>query len=160
VKLLLCILFVLSILPPAHASGPGPTTKCAQVGNDDTIRLYDPLLRTGLLVAYARLFPQARMPPDERVFQVETHIRCMNGRLLACFTGANLPCGKLHAAPENAGAAAYCKTDPQALVVPAFAVGHDAAYAYRCVDGRPSITGATFRLDARGFAATLWAPLD
>jgi hypothetical protein len=84
----------------------------------------------------------------------------MDGRLLACFTGANLPCSRLNDARENQGAATYCRDNPDAPFVPAFATGHDAAYTYRCVAGRASTAGETFKLDPRGFAATLWAPID
>jgi hypothetical protein len=144
----------------AYAAEPGPAAYCAEVRNDDAVRAYDPSLRPGLLNAYARLFPQARMPPDDRVFQASTHLRCADGRLLACFTGANLPCGKLNAARDNRGAAAFCAENPNAQVVPAFATGHDAAFLYRCAAGQAEMSGETFVLDRRGFAAELWAPLD
>lgn len=144
----------------ARASLAGPTEQCALVRNDDTIQPYDASLRAGLLRAYAHLFPQARMPPDEQQFEAGTHIRCMDGRLLACFTGANLPCSKMNTARDNQGATAYCRTNPDAPFVPAFAIGHDSAYNYRCVGGRASVAGETFKLDRRGFAATFWAPID
>jgi hypothetical protein len=160
VKISLLVLCVLSLPLPAHAAESGPAAQCVRVGNDDTIRGYDPALQAGLRRAYARLFPQAHTPPDDRAFQAQAHVRCMDGRLLACFTGANLPCGRMNASRDNPGATAFCKADPQADVVPAFATGHDTVYAYRCVDGRPRVTGNTFQLDSRGFAASLWAPLD
>jgi hypothetical protein len=160
VKCLLVVLCGLSLSPFARAAEPGPAAHCLKTGNDDTVRGYDPSLRPGLLRAYARLFPQARMPPNEHAFQAQAHIRCSNGQLLACFTGANLPCDKMSTARDNPGAAAFCKTDPQAELVPSFATGHDAVYAYRCLDGRPQVTGHTFPLDSRGFATSLWAPLD
>jgi hypothetical protein len=144
----------------ARTSWAGPGEQCAQVRDDDTIRPYDASLRTGLLKAYARLFPQARMPPDEQQFSAGAHIRCMDGHLLACFTGANLPCSKMNTQRENQGAAEYCRSNPDAPFVPAFATGHESAYNYRCVAGHASIASETFKLDARGFAATLWAPIE
>ena len=84
----------------------------------------------------------------------------MNGRLLACFTGANLPCAKMNTSRDNAGAEAFCRSSPDANVVPAFATGHDAAYRYRCTSGQAKIVGNTFALDQRGFAAKLWAPME
>jgi hypothetical protein len=143
-----------------HAAEEGPATLCAQARDDDTVRRYEPSLRAGLLRAYAHLFPQARMPPNEQEFQAGAHVRCMDGRLWACFTGANLPCEKMNTARDNKGAEAFCQTNPDAPVVPAFAAGHDTIYSYRCVAARAEITGSTFPLDARGFAATLWAPVD
>jgi hypothetical protein len=158
VKLLHLTILLLSLF--ARTSFAGPAEHCAQVRNDDTIRPYDAALRTGLLDAYAHLFPQARMPPDERQFEAGAHIRCMDGRLLACFTGANLPCSKMDTQRHNKGADAYCRSNPDAPFVPAFATGHDAAYTYRCLGGRASIAGETFKLDPRGFAASLWTPIE
>jgi hypothetical protein len=80
--------------------------------------------------------------------------------MLACFSGANLPCGKLNLARDNRGAAAFCAANPNAQVVPAYATGHDAAYLYRCVGGQAEISGETYLPDERGFAAELWTPLD
>jgi hypothetical protein len=155
--LLLVIMFVSLFVPVA---GAGPAEQCAHVGNDDTIHPYDASFRAGLLRAYAQLFPQARMPPDDQAFQAGAHIRCMDGRLLACFTGANLPCEKMNVGRDNKGADAFCRTNPETAFVPAFATGHDSAYAYRCAAGHAVVAGETFPLDRRGFAASLWAPID
>lgn len=144
----------------ARVAGAGPAEQCAQVRNDDTIHPYDASLRAGLLRAYVRLFPQARMPPDDQAFQAGAHIRCMDGQLLACFTGANLPCAKMDTDRDNKGAEAFCRTNPTTPFVPAFATGHDSAYSYRCVAGHAAITGETFPLDPRGFAGPLWAPIE
>jgi hypothetical protein len=158
VKLLLFAIVLLSLF--ARGSWADPAERCAQVGDDDTILLYDGSLRTGLLRAYTHLFPQARTPPDEQQFQAAVHIRCVGGRLLACFTGANLPCSRMNTERENQGAAAYCRSNPDAPFVPAFATGHDSVHNYRCVAGRASIVGETFKLDSRGFAATLWVLIE
>ncbi len=130
------------------------------MGNDDAVHPYDASLRAGLLRAYVRLFPQARMPRDNQSFEAGAHIRCMDGRLLACFTGANLPCGKMNVDRSNRGAEAYCRDNRASPFVPAFATGHDSAFVYRCVGGHAEVSGETFKLDARGFAASLWAPID
>jgi hypothetical protein len=156
-RLVLVVAFVLLFAPGALA---GPAEQCAQVGNDDTVRPYDPSLRPGLLKAYARLFPRARMPPDDQAFQAGAHIRCMDGRLLACFTGANLPCGKMNTDRNNKGAQAFCRENRPTPFVPAFATGHDSAYTYRCVAGHAEISGETFKFDSRGFAASVWAPIE
>ena len=143
----------------AQAAGTGPEAQCSQVQNDDTIRHYDPRLRLGLLKAYRRLFPHASMPPDETSFEAGTHVRCMNGHLFACFTGANLACAKVNASAENKGAEAYCRANPQASVVPAYATGHDTIYRFHCTGGRAEITGPPIPLDDRGFAVSQWAPI-
>jgi hypothetical protein len=144
----------------AGSQGGAPAEQCARVRNDDTIHPYDPVLKAGLLGAYAHLFPQARIPPDDRTFGAGTHIRCMDGRLLACFTGANLPCSKMNIVRENKGADAFCRSNPDSSVVPALATGHDTIYAYRCVARRAEVEATIFPLDARGFAAALRAPVE
>jgi hypothetical protein len=67
-----------------HAAEVGLAAQCARVRNDDTVRSFDPSLREGLLRAYGRLFPRARMPRNDQEFQAGAHIRCMDGRLSAC----------------------------------------------------------------------------
>jgi hypothetical protein len=160
-RVIALVLACAAFLPgPTPAAEPDPVAQCARVRDDDTIRPYTPSLRNGLLRAYVRLFPHASMTPDEDEFQAGANIRCMDGHLLACFTGANLPCAKLDQSRVSQGADTFCQSNQNADFVPAFAVGHDNAYAYRCTSGKPAITGTTFPLDARGFAANLWAPLD
>jgi hypothetical protein len=151
-----------AVLPPALAGAAttGTAARCVQVRNDDTVRPYEPSLRAGLMKAYARLFPGAQSPPPEDVLRDGSNIRCMNGRLYACFVGANLPCGKMNSARNNPGADEFCRTNANADVVPAFATGHDTIYSYRCQSGRPLITGRTFALDPRGFATQFWTPLE
>ncbi len=160
--MLTAVLPAWAVLAPAkvQAANTDMAALCAQIRNDDTVRPYDPSLRTGLTRAYARLFPGAPMPPPEAELKNGANIRCMDGRLLACFTGANLPCRKMNTARDNRGANEYCRANADADAVPAFATGHDTIYSYRCTGGRPVIVGTTFSLDPRGFAARLWAPLD
>jgi hypothetical protein len=139
---------VMLLAPIAGRGGePGLAAHCAAVRDDDSVR------------PFARLFPHARTP-DEQQLRAGTHLRCMDGRLLACFTGANLPCGKLNVARDNRGASAFCAANPNAQVVPAFATGHDAAFLYRCTGGQAEVSGETFVPDRRGFAAELWAPVE
>jgi hypothetical protein len=157
VKHLIAVLWV--ALVPLQAMA-GLAEQCVRKRNDDTVRSYDPSLKAGLLAAYGHLFPKAQMPPDDRAFQSGAHIRCMDGRLFACFTGANLPCTKMNTVGENEGAGAFCRSNPDAQAVPAFAAGHDTIYAYRCVGRRAEIEATVLTLDARGFAASLWAPVE
>jgi hypothetical protein len=150
------------VLSAGQAAGadPGLAARCARVHDDDTVEGYVPALHEGFVKAFERLFPSASQPPDEREIQAGAHIRCMDGHLLACFTGANLPCSKMNAARDNRGADAFCRANPDAPAVPAFATGHDTIYQYRCVSGRADVTGTLLDLDRRGFAARLWTPLD
>ena len=96
--------FVVAVLlaPFAGRAGePGSeAAHCAAVRDDDEVRPCDASLRAGVLAAFSRLFPNARTP-NEQQLRAGAHLRCMDGRLLACFTGANLPCGKLNAARDD-----------------------------------------------------------
>jgi hypothetical protein len=141
------------------ADHAGTAAQCARVVNDDTVRPYDPALKSQLAAAFQHLFPQAPAP-DVAMLRAQSHLRCMDGHLMACFTGANLPCGKLSATRDNPGADAFCKSDPNAAIVPAYATGHDSAFSYRCRSGRAEVTGSTFPVDARGFAKPLWTRID
>ena len=130
---------------------------CRQVKNDDTIRPYSHELYSGTVRAFKKLFPDAKGTPPESELQAQASYRCMNGKVLACFVGANLPCAKMNAARDNPGADEFCKTNPNDDIVPAFATGHDAVYSYKCVSGKAVVTGEPWVLDKRGFAKKLWA---
>ncbi len=132
---------------------------CALLGNDDTIRDYDPALRDRTTLAFKTLFPQAKGAPDDSSLETQAQYRCMNGKVMVCFVGANLPCTKMNAKRENAGADSFCRDNPAAESVPAFATGHDTIYAYRCQAARAEVTATTRQLDQRGFARTLWVEL-
>jgi hypothetical protein len=130
---------------------------CRQMKNDDTIRPYSHDLYSGTVKAFKKLFPDAKGTPAESELQTQANYRCMDGKVLACFVGANLPCAKMNAARDNPGANEFCKTNPNEDVVPAFATGHEAVYSYKCASGKAVVTGETWALDKRGFAQKLWA---
>lgn len=156
---------VLVALPlVAHAAGPaeasGPAARCARMGNDDTVRGYDPTLRDGFLRAWRKSFPGGTTKPDEALLRAQSHYRCMDGHLYACFTGANLPCDKLDQRRENAGAEAFCRANPASDSIPMAATGHDTPYEWRCRNGRAEVVGTVQELDARGFGKALWTRMN
>lgn len=129
---------------------------CARLGNDDSIRDYDPSLRTRTASAFKKLFPNAKGMPDGTSWETQAQYRCMNGKVMVCFVGANLPCIRMNARRENPGADMFCRDNPDAGSVPAYAIGHDSIHAYRCRNGKTEVTGTTRQLDQRGFAKDLW----
>jgi hypothetical protein len=133
--------------------------KCSQVGNDDTVRPFEPSLRSGFVKAYALLFPNNQSKPDEAELKT-AYFRCMDGHLLACFVGANLPCGKLDTSRKNQGAIAFCRQNPRAGTVPMSATGHDTIYFFTCSNGRAKIKQQNWKVDRRGFGVKLWKPMD
>jgi hypothetical protein len=132
---------------------------CRQVRNDDTPHDYSPALRDKTIRGFKELFPSARSIPADDELATQAVFRCMNGKILVCFRGANLPCAKINASRDNPGANAYCHDNPNTSVVPAVAAGHDTLYSYRCRNGRPEIAGKIWTLDARGYARKLWTEL-
>ncbi len=132
---------------------------CASLRNDDTLRAYQPSLRGGTVKAFRAMFPGAKAAPDDALLQAQAKFRCMNGKAYVCFIGANLPCGKLNTSRENEGAENFCRSEPEADFVPMSATGHDSVYSYRCHDGKPEVLRATYELDERGFAKSLWMAL-
>jgi hypothetical protein len=135
-----------------------PFDYCGLVGTDDHVfgaggdssgaagRILVPYLRAALEL------PEGSMLPAGSVFW-----RCMQGKVYVCAVGANLPCGsKAHRARRNPGAATYCRDNPAATGVPAFATGHERIYSWRCVEGK-AVRGAPIAdLDRRGFRRDIW----
>ncbi len=87
--------------------------------------------------------------------------RCTNGKVMACFVGANLPCevkADTNKTP-NSGIVDYCKSNPTAEVVPAAAAGRATVYEWRCKAGVPEIVKQVTKPDAQGFIDGIWYPI-
>jgi hypothetical protein len=131
---------------------------CSRAGNDDRVRPFEPALRSGFLKAHKLLFPDSA-GPDEAELKTASY-RCMGSHLLACFAGANLPCGKLDTSKNNQGATAFCRQNPKADTVPMSATGHDTIYFFTCSNGSAKIKEQNWKVDRRGFGVDLWKPMD
>jgi hypothetical protein len=132
---------------------------CARVGDDDTLHPPPSSFRAELRRAYARLMGGGGAP-DDAFLQANAQTRCMNGKLLVCFVGANLPCGKINIARDNPAATAWCREHPGDKTIPLVATGHDTLYSYECDGANARVTGTSWVLDRRGFAVKLWTPLN
>ncbi|ESW62713.1 hypothetical protein X772_36805 [Mesorhizobium sp. LSJC280B00] len=132
---------------------------CRQVHNDDTIQDYSPALHDETVQAFKALASDAQIAPDDSELRAQAQYRCMDGKVMVCFVGANLPCTKMNAARDNPGADEFCRQNPNAKDVPAVATGHDTVYSYRCRNGQAEIADDLWELDERGFAKKLWAEL-
>ena len=87
--------------------------------------------------------------------------RCMGGKVYGCFVGANIPCwskADTNRTPSD-GATTFCKEQPNADFIPAFATGRETVYEWRCKEGTPEIVKQVFEVDARGFQVDFWYPL-
>jgi hypothetical protein len=130
-----------------------PAAACGRLGTDDTPRP----VPESLAPAVNRAFGTS-MPAD-MVARTST-FRCAGGRVLVCMAGANLPCGPANGSREPApGAADWCRQNPEADFIPAYIVGHDTIYAWRCRAGAPAIDRQVLTVDPRGFVADYWKTL-
>jgi putative hemolysin len=87
--------------------------------------------------------------------------RCMNGRVYACGVGANIPCGDKAdtGTTPNEGMVNYCKDQPNADVIPAFAAGSSTIYAWSCQNGVPVRGKQVLQVDAQGYPTAYWYEL-
>ena len=87
--------------------------------------------------------------------------RCLDGAVLACATGANIPCAEKadarHAPPP--GAVRFCADNRNADVVPAYATGRATIFAWRCDGTRPVIARQVQEVDAAGYPKAFWYPV-
>jgi hypothetical protein len=97
--------------------------------------------------------------PDDLVART-TLMRCFDGQVLICNEGANLPCGKANLSRDLPGTAAWCRANPQASMVPAFATGHDTIYTWTCDHGVPRAGEPVQAVDQRGFIKQFWRKAD
>ncbi|MBV9749227.1 MAG: hypothetical protein JO157_10460 [Acetobacteraceae bacterium] len=129
-----------------------PTSFCGSVGVDDTLRP----IPASLVPAAARLF-SLRAPAS--YVQRTTVFRCMDGTVLVCNTGANLPCEKANTNRDLPGAIQYCSEHPDSSFIPMFVTGHNTIYRWRCEGTTADAGEPVERVDTRGFVARLWKPV-
>jgi hypothetical protein len=87
--------------------------------------------------------------------------RCADGKVLACLTGANIPCDDKadRSRRASAGSRQFCRDNREADIVPAFAAGRTTIYDWRCSAGVPQIVRQIQKIDGRGYAASFWYPV-
>ena len=126
---------------------------CREMGTDDTLRT----VPASLVPAAKRLFA-LRMPSSQ--VQRATVFRCVEGKVVLCTWGADLPCGKANTQRRLPSAEAWCRDHPDTDMIPTFATGSDTIYRWRCAGGAPQIVEQAADTDARGFVARYWKPLN
>jgi hypothetical protein len=122
---------------------------CQKGETDSTARAIPQALAPAVIATF-----HANMTPEE--VTRNGVIRCDNGYLSACLTGANLNCGKANTSKVNRGAEEWCRTHPSADFVPLFASGHDSIYAWRCNGTLPVISRQVGHVDHNGFVTEHW----
>jgi hypothetical protein len=95
------------------------------------------------------------------IFKQGTSWRCMDGKVYACFVGANLPCDSKANTDKTPTSAEtdYCKSNPNSDFIPAAVTGHDTIYAWRCNQETPAIDKQVFHVDSQGYIQEIWYQL-
>lgn len=143
---------------PTPAVYSDPFAYCAAVGTVDTPGAE----YTGPEVpdSIAQSLQVALQAPDTplAILQGGSVWRCMDGKVYACFVGANLPCeAKANTDKTPAQEAVdFCQANPDSDFIPAVALGRETVYEWRCTAGAPEIVRQVNDVDAQGFIANIW----
>jgi hypothetical protein len=146
-------LAVLAACAVPRIASADPLAFCTAGVNDDNVRP----LPESLAPKAARVFRLHHLPGGGGAYG--TVFRCMNGQILVCNFGADLPCDKAQTDPDLPQGAHWCRTNPQAGYIPAYITGHDNIFHWRCLNGAPVHVGPAEPIDARGFIARYWQAL-
>lgn len=138
-----------------------PFAYCAAVGTVDTAderytgekmpdSVVEAMLQQGIVSAEA---------PAE--FQRNAVWRCMNGNVMVCHFGANLPCEEKAdgSRTPTAEVEAFCQENPNAEVIPAAVTGRATVYEWKCTAGKPEVVKQLFMADDQGYLAEFWYEL-
>jgi hypothetical protein len=110
----------------------------------------------------------AKVPRDmiatvAKMFQVDSaalgdaaFVRCVGAKLVACYVGANLNCGKADTRRTLPGATAWCAANPGSKIVPMSATGHDTIYEWSCNGNRAIAGKSAVTVDPQGYIADNW----
>lgn len=83
-------------------------------------------------------------------------VRCVGGKLMGCYVGANLNCFKADRRQALPGATAWCRENPGSKGIPMSATGHNTIYAWSCKDRRAVAGAAVMTVDPQGYIADNW----
>jgi hypothetical protein len=95
-------------------------------------------------------------------FKKSTIWRCMDGKVLACNFGANLPCDSKANTDQTSTQAMqdFCKESPDSEFIPMSVTGHNTIYSWHCVDGSPKLLDQIVSVDAAGYLANIWYAME
>ncbi|MEO1016429.1 MAG: hypothetical protein AAFY56_01870 [Pseudomonadota bacterium] len=99
--------------------------------------------------------------PDQQLAQ-QTHWRCMQRQVYACFVGANLPCMEKGDADRTPTTAMndFCKEHPGIDFIPAATTGRATIYQWQCNGQEAQATGKLYNVDPAGFIREFWYPIS
>ncbi|MCB9151968.1 MAG: DUF333 domain-containing protein [Caldilineaceae bacterium] len=151
----------------ASANAPqDPFAYCAEVGTiDEPVGDFgatsNPGVPEALVAGLKKASGISADAPSEMLAQ-NSYWRCMDGRVYACFVGANLPCTTKADTSITPTAAmnSFCTSQPNADVIPAAVTGRATVYSWSCADGVANAGEQVFDVDAQGFLANIWYAID
>jgi len=135
-----------------------PFAYCAALGTVDNpdARYTGPKMPEAIIKGLTRKGVVSADAPRE--FNENAIWRCMDGKVLACHFGANIPClekASLSRTPTSA-MEEFCRTDPNADNIPAAVAGRATVYQWRCTSGKPEVVKQFFKPDKQGFLSDFW----
>ncbi len=140
-----------------------PWTYCQAVGTIDTpdARYIGPANPEAVALSLFRSQVSPDKPMDPQVVKSTTW-RCVDGKVLACNFGANIPCrDKANTSKTpTAGMNDFCKANPNSDFIPLAVTGHNSIYAWKCDNTTPTIDKQVTEADAQGFVANVWHVVD
>lgn len=148
--LMVLTVIAFTVLSIAQARAETTAAFCTRVGDDTSLR---PIPAS--LVPIVNALFGIKMSPGEAV--ATTVFRCVNGRVMVCTVGANLPCGPANTSRvPKPGVEDWCRESPDVAYIPAAVVGHDTIFAWQCRGGVPRIIRQIFVVDNQGFIKQFW----
>ena len=146
------------VASPTPATYDDPFAYCTAVGTMDTpdARYTGPKVPEDIARGLQKAFNAPETPLD--VLAGGSFWRCMDGRVYACFVGANLPCeakANTDRTPTQEEKD-FCQQNPDADFIPMVVTGRETIYEWRCNNGVPEIVREFAQPDARGFLSHIW----
>jgi len=160
------------IVSPTPTVNPTPLQKtfddpflyCAAVGTVDTpdARYMGPQIPDEIINGFKIAAGLEASTEPMEMFKQTTIWRCMEGQVYACNFGANLPCDSKADTDKTPSQAMddYCTANPGSDFIPMSVTGHSTIYSWHCVKDTPEILDQIEKVDAAGYLAQIWYPIE
>ena len=153
-----------AIPEPVQKTYSDPFAYCAAVGTIDApdARYTGPQITDEIINGFKVAAGLQSSTEPLEMFKQTTTWRCMDSQVYACNFGANLPCSS-KANTEKIPSPAmedYCKANPDSDFIPMSVTGHSTIYSWHCVNDTPELLDQIEKVDAAGYLAQIWYPIN
>jgi len=135
-----------------------PFEYCGAVRNADLpgAPFSGPPLPPAIIAGLRKALNGTNIPDD--ILKAGSFWRCMEGKVYACFTGADIPCMAKADTTKTPDVAMlkFCTDSPEAGIIHAYVTGRMTVYSWRCRHGLPETVEQVAWPDSRGFIANHW----